>query len=88
MLIDISMSGKMEQINQFIFSQVTEGQGSDCEIISMNKENVRGSIVVSIPTCHAGNRDSIPRRGVTLFFQVCLFFLKVFLKSLLHSMAN
>ncbi len=30
--------------------------------------SVRGSIVVSIPACHAGNRGSIPRRGVTLFF--------------------
>ena len=29
--------------------------------------HVRGSIVVSIPACHAGNRGSIPRRGVTLF---------------------
>ncbi len=74
MLIDISMSGKMEQINQFIFSQVTEGQGSDCEIISMNKENIRSSILGSILACHAGNRASISRRGVTLFFQVCLFF--------------
>ena len=26
--------------------------------------HVRGSIVVSIPACHAGNRGSIPRRGV------------------------
>jgi hypothetical protein len=64
----------MEQINQFILSQVTKGQRLDCEIISMNKENVRGSIVVSIVACHAGNRASISRRGVTLFFQVCLFF--------------
>ena len=32
---------------------------------------VRGSIVVSIPACHAGNRGSIPRRGVIIFF---LFF--------------
>ena len=29
---------------------------------------VRGSIVVSIPACHAGNRGSIPRRGVIFFF--------------------
>jgi hypothetical protein len=31
------------------------------------KTNVRGSIVVSIPACHAGNRGSIPRRGVAFF---------------------
>ena len=30
--------------------------------------DIRGSIVVSIPACHAGNRGSIPRRGVTTFF--------------------
>ena len=30
---------------------------------------VLGSIVVSIPACHAGDRGSIPRRGEgTLFF--------------------
>ncbi len=29
--------------------------------------SVRGSIVVSIPACHAGNRGSIPRRGVIFF---------------------
>ena len=34
--------------------------------------NVRGSIVVSIPACHAGNRGSIPRRGVTFFFFLVL----------------
>ena len=33
--------------------------------------HVRGSIVVSIPACHAGNRGSIPRRGVFS----CFFFL-------------
>ena len=32
--------------------------------------NILGSIVVSIPACHAGDRGSIPRRGVwaTIFF--------------------
>ena len=25
--------------------------------------NILGSIVVSIPACHAGDRGSIPRRG-------------------------
>ena len=28
---------------------------------------IRGSIVVSIPACHAGDRGSIPRRGGLLF---------------------
>ena len=28
--------------------------------------------MVSIPACHAGNRGSIPRRGVTLFFSIFL----------------
>ena len=30
-------------------------------------ERVLGSIVVSIPACHAGDRGSIPRRGDFLF---------------------
>ena len=30
-----------------------------------------GSIVVSIPACHAGDRGSIPRRG-GFFFLTCL----------------
>ena len=29
---------------------------------------VLGSIVVSIPACHAGDRGSIPRRGEIFFF--------------------
>ena len=29
--------------------------------------NILGSIVVSIPACHAGDRGSIPRRGEWLF---------------------
>ena len=29
---------------------------------------VLGSIVVSIPACHAGDRGSIPRRGVFFLF--------------------
>ena len=32
---------------------------------------VLGSIVVSIPACHAGDRGSIPRRGGTSFFFSC-----------------
>ena len=31
------------------------------------KELVLGSIVVSIPACHAGDRGSIPRRGDKVF---------------------
>ena len=37
-------------------------------IFQTKSNTVRGSIVVSIPACHAGNRGSIPRRGVILFF--------------------
>ena len=31
-------------------------------------QQIRGSIVVSIPACHAGDRGSIPRHGVFFFF--------------------
>ena len=31
--------------------------------------HLHDSIVVSIPACHAGDRGSIPRRGVSFFFQ-------------------
>ena len=31
------------------------------------------SIVVSIPACHAGDRGSIPRRGVKINFYFFLF---------------
>ena len=39
-------------------------------------DNILGSIVVSIPACHAGVRGSIPRRGVWLssFFFFPFFF--------------
>ena len=30
-------------------------------------EDILGSIVVSIPACHAGDRGSIPRRGGHVF---------------------
>ena len=43
--------------------------------------SVRGSIVVSIPACHAGDRGSIPRRGAFLLF----FFLKLPVLSLEDS---
>ena len=32
--------------------------------------DILGSIVVSIPACHAGDRGSIPRRGGRYFFVV------------------
>ena len=34
---------------------------------------VRDSIVASIPACHAGDRGSIPRLGVFLFWSFSLF---------------
>ena len=40
------------------------------------RQVILGSIVVSIPACHAGDRGSIPRRGVPLFsFFIFLFIL-------------
>ena len=38
------------------------------KLVAEKLENViRDSIVASIPACHAGDRGSIPRRGVTAF---------------------
>ena len=34
--------------------------------------SVLGSIVVSIPACHVGDRGSIPRRRGFSFFNLCL----------------
>ena len=42
--------------------------------ITSISSRILGSIVVSIPACHAGDRGSIPRRGGTCF----LFFLTSF----------
>ena len=36
--------------------------------------DILGSIVVSIPACHAGDRGSIPRRGEGLFFFLSFLF--------------
>ena len=44
--------------------------------------NILGSIVVSIPACHAGDRGSIPRRGERLssfFFFFFSFFFSLYL---------
>ena len=48
-----------------------------------------GSIVVSIPSCHAGDRGSIPRRGgcfvyyrfFGLIYNTYIFFIKVLILS-------
>ena len=37
-------------------------------IVSHRLSAIRGSIVVSIPACHAGDRGSIPRHGVFFLF--------------------
>ena len=37
-------------------------------LTEFHSERVLGSIVVSIPACHAGDRGSIPRRGGNFFF--------------------
>ena len=36
-------------------------------IFCLSLTEVLGSIVVSIPACHAGDRGSIPRRGGNIF---------------------
>ena len=41
------------------------------DLLSIEQTELLGSIVVSIPACHAGDRGSIPRRGdITYFLQV------------------
>lgn len=40
-------------------------------------DHILGSIVVSIPACHAGDRGSIPRRGGFLFVFFFYFLLKI-----------
>ena len=42
-------------------------------LISSNVQFL-GSIVVSIPVCHTGDRGSIPRQGVFFFFFLSAFF--------------
>ena len=47
-----------------------------------------GSIVVSIPACHAGDRGSVPRRGGFFFFNfvfILIFLFNVVLRSNLFS---
>ena len=39
----------------------------------LRRHLVLGSIVVSIPACHAGDRGSIPRRGEFFFFFISKF---------------
>ena len=52
-------------------------------IIARRKRGFLGSIVVSIPACHAGDRGSIPRRGErNIFFYS--FYLLAF--HFLHKM--
>ena len=43
-------------------------------IVLITSQNILGSIVVSIPACHAGDRGSIPRQGVFLFYFIINFF--------------
>eukprot|EP00984_Skeletonema_dohrnii_P028124 scaffold17956_cov136-Skeletonema_dohrnii-CCMP3373.AAC.2 len=49
-----------------------ERSGNHCSIIDvlcfqLDREQIRDSIVASIPACHAGDRGSIPRLGEELF---------------------
>ena len=57
---------------------VTKLQYSTCSlfVIEMHgKAQLLGSIVVSIPACHAGDRGSIPRRGEGTFCPFILFYI-------------
>ena len=47
----------------------------DISLATSLVRQVLGSIVVSIPACHAGDRGSIPRRGGTLFRIFSHFFI-------------
>ena len=40
-------------------------------------QEILGSIVVSIPACHAGDRGSIPRRGGNNFHFLIFFFFNI-----------
>ena len=55
------------------------------EAFNILNAEILGSIVVSIPACHAGDRGSIPRRGEGIFF-FFLFYLFLFngLEASLH----
>ena len=44
--------------------------GSYLSFSQKQQRFILGSIVVSIPACHAGDRGSIPRRGEAIFSQV------------------
>ena len=46
---------------------------------------VLGSIVVSIPACHAGDRGSIPRRGGEDFFFLSFIIIIFFFPSSFHE---
>ena len=49
------------------------------------KYQVLGSIVVSIPACHAGDRGSIPRRGGEDSFSFIYYYYFFFFPSSLHE---
>ena len=46
-----------------------------------SSRSVLGSIVVSIPACHAGDPGSIPGRGVVILYRKCNINLYINLKS-------
>ena len=49
------------------------------------QHQVLGSIVVSIPACHAGDRGSIPRRGGEDSFSFIYYYYFFFFPSSLHE---
>ena len=78
--------GQQPSYRPYMFSsqQVREHDWSIYNLheTGVQRSPVLGSIVVSIPACHAGDRGSIPRRGVFFFppprfFQCNLLFRRV-----------
>ena len=56
--------------------------GADRVYVIRSASNVRDSIVASIPACHAGDRGSLPRRGVTTFLSAFLTVKIIFVSAL------
>ena len=69
-------------------AQLVEHRIPDPKVVSSNLATfnflVRDSIVASIPACHAGDRGSIPRRGVFLMLVSSFRFLSLLFSFVLY----
>ena len=85
----------MKLNNQAFLFQSQKQSGRNCGLsaccyfisklnFSVLISRVLGSIVVSIPACHAGDRGSIPRRGGAEFF----FFLFILTRALVIDISS